>query len=390
MDSSDDRFGQHSRRNVLSAAGGLAGLSMLGVTGQTAQAQTTGERPPVAITASPATTGAGNATYTITVQNVAAQNGQSNVDQVALDFGGVGMNFNAVSRTDVTAIKNPGTAAERQLVVTQTRTSLSGDWPTIGISRASGQPAVSEGDTLQIRISGVANPRVSGRHNIGVQLNELATGQRAGLLDSRTGSFTITDNTGSVSATVTSGGEPVAAETMFTDGGGHVLGTVTPDDAGAVTIEDVVPSTYDITASPSGFEEKTVTGVAVEPDQVAEDIEFQPAPEPTAVEVETTVVGDAVSLGDPIQCCVDITNRGAESGGRRRRRRLRSSSSRLTATSSQSRLRTSRSTPASEPQFRRRSRRTNSTRTSIRFAPRLTTTPPQSSSPSSRSRTQSR
>jgi hypothetical protein len=260
---------------------------------------------------------------------------------------------------------------------------------TIRISRASGQPAVSEGDTLQIRISGVANPRVSGRHNVGVQLNELATGQRAGLLDSRTGSFTITDNTGSVSATVTSGGEPVAAETMFTDGGGHVLGTVTPDDAGAVTIEDVVPSTYDITASPSGFEETTVTGVAVEPDQVVEDIEFQPAPEPTAVEVETTVIGDAVSLGDPIQCCVDITNRGAESGGRRRRR-LRSSSSRLTATSSPSRLRTSRSTPASEPQFRRRSRRTNSTRTSIRFAPRLTTTPPQSSSPSSRSRTQSR
>jgi hypothetical protein len=142
MDSSDDRFGQHSRRNVLSAAGGLAGLSMLGVTGQTAQAQTTGERPPVAITASPATTGAGNATYTITVQNVAAQNGQSNVDQVALDFGGVGMNFNAVSRTDVTAIKNPGTAAERQLVVTQTRTSLSGDWPrSVSAARPVSRPS---------------------------------------------------------------------------------------------------------------------------------------------------------------------------------------------------------------------------------------------------------
>ncbi|GAB3022018.1 carboxypeptidase-like regulatory domain-containing protein [Natronobiforma cellulositropha] len=315
MTTTDDTDGGYGRRTVLGgllAAGGLAGLSMLErPLTESAQAQQPTQRQPVTITASPATT-ASAATYTITVRDVAARDGQSNVDQVALDFRGTGMDFNTVDRADVTLVKNPATDPT-PLVVTKTRTALAGEQPTIGISRASGQPPLTEGDTLRIVISGVENPASAAQYVVGVRLNELATGQRAGALDARTGAFTITDETGTITGTVTSDGEPVTGEVTVTDEDGTVLGVTTPDETGAYELEGILPDTYDVVASGPGFEETTVIGVDVsEGEETAAEIDL--LPEETAIDVEAIDVPETVAVGDTIDADVTLTNDGIETG----------------------------------------------------------------------------
>lgn len=279
-----------------------------------AKHSTAGREPPT-IAPSNVTSGAEGVTYTITISNIDATDtagNQSSVDQVALDFRGTGMNFNTVVREDIRAIRNPGTDTAAELIVTKTRTSLTGDQPTIGISRASGQPRVTEGDTLQLRIPGLRNPTPAGQYTVRVQLNELATGLRAGVLDTRTGQFTIREDAGTVTGTITRDDEPVTTEVTLTDSQGNVLGTETPDDDGGVTLDGVSPGSYDVTAETVGAQDTTAIVEVAAGEETAIDVDLPP--EETEFVVEDVSVPEMVTRGDPIEGEATITNHGTEDG----------------------------------------------------------------------------
>jgi uncharacterized membrane protein len=309
-------LGDLPRRTVLgglAAAGGLAGLSVTDASPVgNVQAQESSSREAAAVTPSPATSGTENATYTVTIPNIAARGGQSNVDQVALDFRGTGMNFNTVVREEITAVRNPETNPT-PLVVTKTRTALTGDQPTIGISRASGQPPVTEGDTLRLRIPGLRNPTAPDQYVVGIRLLELATGQRAGMLDARVSQFTITGDGGAVSGTITSDGEPVPTDVTLTDEQGDVLGVASPDDTGEFELGGIEPGSYDIVASETGFEETTVADVEVSEGETTE-AELDLVAEPTAFEVENVSLPETVTVGESIPVETTVTNLGGETG----------------------------------------------------------------------------
>lgn len=322
MHDSTDSSNRYARRTLLcglAATGGISGISLLdtvssGASGR-ARAQETLQNPTTTITASPTTAGAESAIYTVTIENIAARGGLSSVDQVVLNLAGTGVSFDSVQRTQVVAVRNPQTDAT-PLVVTQTRTRLAGQQPTIGISRASGQPRVTEGDTLQVRISGVRNPPVAGLYNVAVSLNELATGQQAGLLDSRTAQLTIGPVAAAspVVATVTDDdGAPITAPITVTDGDDTVLGAVTPDETGEFVLEDVALETDELVVSVPGYEDAIVPDLEVVPGETTTvEIELEPDPEPADFVPEIDTVPEAVDPGEPVPVELSITNPGTE------------------------------------------------------------------------------
>lgn len=133
--------------------------------------------------------GADDVTYSVTIPDVTARDSASFVDQIALDFSGTGISFDDITRDDIRVIKNPDTTHE-ELRVTLTRTDLSGETPTIGLDRRAQFPQIGQGDTIRIEIDGLVNPEAKD-HAVGIELREQATGDRAGLLDVREGTFAI-------------------------------------------------------------------------------------------------------------------------------------------------------------------------------------------------------
>lgn len=133
------------------------------------------------------------------------------------------------------------------------------------------------------------------------------------MLDNRIGQFTIRNETGSVSGTITADDEPVTTEVTLSDARGHVLGTVIPDSSGAFSLDGLSPGSYDITATGAGFESTTVPGVEITAGETT-TVDFDAVATRVAFVVSDLDVPDSVLLGESLDISTTITNQGTTSG----------------------------------------------------------------------------